>query len=136
MSGTRRIIFVTPPYHCGVVEVAGTWPPLGLVYLGSQAKLAGWEVEIYDAMSLRHDHARIEKHLRSREFDVVATTAITPTFPDGNEVLATAKRVRPDCVTLIGGVHPTFMAAEVLGAEDSAVDYVIAGEGEGPLRRF
>ncbi len=136
MSGTRRIIFITPPYHCGVVEVAGTWPPLGLVYLGSQAKLAGWDVEIYDAMSLRHDHARIEKHLRSRDFDVVATTAITPTFPDGNELLATAKRVRPDCVTLIGGVHPTFMAAEVLGAEDSAVDYVIAGEGEGPLRRF
>jgi anaerobic magnesium-protoporphyrin IX monomethyl ester cyclase len=133
---TRKILFVTPPYHCGVVEVAGTWPPLGLVYLGSQAKLAGWDVEIYDAMSLRDDHAKIEKRLRSTEFDVIATTAITPTFPDGNELLATAKRVRPDCVTLIGGVHPTFMAAEVLQAPDSAVDYIIAGEGEGPIRRF
>ena len=75
---TRKILFVTPPYHCGVVEVAGTWPPLGLVYLGSQAKLAGWDVEIYDAMSLRDDHAKIEKRLRATEFDVIATTAITP----------------------------------------------------------
>ena len=69
------------------------------------------------------------------DFDVVATTAITPTFPDGNELLATAKRVRPDCVTLIGGVHPTFMARDIL-AEDESIDYIITGEGELPLYHF
>lgn len=47
----RKIIFVTPHYHCGVVEVAGTWPPLAFVYLGAQAKKAGWDVEVYDVMS-------------------------------------------------------------------------------------
>ncbi len=135
MAAPRTIVFVTPPYHCGVVEVAGTWPPLGYISLGGQAERAGWKAVIYDAMSLRHDHAQIEKTLRGMEFDVVATSAITPTYPDAAEVCATAKRIDPGCVTIMGGVHPTFMADEVL-AKDPAVDYVIAGEGELPLYEF
>ena len=59
----KRILFVTPPYHCGVVEVAGTWPPLTFVPLAAQAERAGWEAQIYDAMSLRHDHEKIAEHL-------------------------------------------------------------------------
>jgi anaerobic magnesium-protoporphyrin IX monomethyl ester cyclase len=129
-------MFVTPPYHCGVVEVAGAWPPLGFLYLGAQARLAGWDVEVYDAMTLRHDWERIAEHLAASSFDVLATSAITPTLPDAVEFCALAKRVRPGCTTMIGGVHPTFMAEEVLRDADGAIDYVLAGEGELALRTF
>jgi anaerobic magnesium-protoporphyrin IX monomethyl ester cyclase len=118
-----------------VVEVAGTWPPLGLTYLGAQAELAGWNARIYDAMSLEHDFARIEVDLAQMQFDVFATTAITPTFPDAARMCRLAKKVRPSCVTVLGGVHPTFMAREIL-AEDDAIDYIITGEGELPLHHF
>ena len=131
----RTIVFVTPPYHCGVVEVAGTWPPLTFVTLAAQAERAGWRAVIYDAMSLRHDHRKITKELKRMEFDVLATSAITPTFPDAAEVCTSAKRVRPECVTIIGGVHPTFMSDEVLN-ENPNIDYVIAGEGEVSLFEF
>lgn len=130
----RKIVFVTPPYHCGVVEVAGNWPPLGLLYLAAQAQRAGWIAEIYDAMTLRHDFRKIRKHLESTDFDVLATTSITPTYPDAAELLALAKEVRPECTTLIGGVHPTFCYRSVL--EDEAIDYVIAGEGELSIYEF
>jgi anaerobic magnesium-protoporphyrin IX monomethyl ester cyclase len=132
---SRTIVFVTPPYHCGVVEVAGTWPPLSFVPLAAQAELAGWNARIYDAMSLRHDHDQIAETLAGLEFDVLAVSAITPTYPDGAEVCRTAKRVRPDCVTVMGGVHPTFMADEVL-TRDPQVDYILAGEGELPMFGF
>jgi anaerobic magnesium-protoporphyrin IX monomethyl ester cyclase len=132
----RRIIFVTPPYHCGVVEVAGSWPPLGFVYLGAQAIKAGWEAEVYDAMTLRHDHDEIARKLKKTDFDVFATTAITPTFPDAAEICRTAKRINPDCTTIIGGVHPCFCFSEILSDADCPIDYIIGGEGELSLYRF
>ena len=135
MAETRNILFVTPPYHCGVVEVAGSWPPLGLTYLGAQAERAGWHAQIYDAMTLNHDFERVERELASMSFDVFATTAITPTFPDAARLCRLAKRLRPGCVTILGGVHPTFMARDVL-AENESIDYIITGEGELPLYHF
>jgi anaerobic magnesium-protoporphyrin IX monomethyl ester cyclase len=136
MAGNKKILFMTPPYHCGVVEVAGNWPPLGFVYLGAQARKAGWTAEIYDAMTLRHNHDRIIRHLDSTEFDVFATTAITPTFPDAVEICRSAKRVNPECTTIIGGVHPTFCHAEIMSDPDCPIDYIIRGEGELPLYHF
>ena len=47
----KRILFITPPYHCGVVEVAGRWLPLTFVYLAGAAREAGFEPIIYDAMT-------------------------------------------------------------------------------------
>jgi anaerobic magnesium-protoporphyrin IX monomethyl ester cyclase len=132
----KKILLVTPPYHCGVVEVAGSWPPLGLVYLGGQAIKAGWQVEVYDAMTLRHDHKRIEDILSNKDFDVLAVTAITPTYPDAWEVCRTAKRINSKCTTVMGGVHPTFSYMEILADEDCPVDYIIRGEGELPLYNF
>ena len=123
---SKNILFVTPPYHCGVVEVAGSWPPLGLTYLGAQAELAGWQPRIYDAMTLNHDFERVERELASMSFDVFATTAITPTFPDAARLCRLAKKLRPDCVTILGGVHPTFMARDIL-AEDESIELVRSG---------
>lgn len=133
---SRKILFVTPPYHCGVVEVAGSWPPLGFAYLGAQALRAGWSAEVYDAMTLRHGYVEIEARLKKTDFDVLATTAITPTLPDALELCSLAKRVRPGCTTLLGGVHPTFCFEEILTGSDSDVDYIIKGEGELPLYHF
>lgn len=135
-ANKRKILFVTPPYHCGVVEVAGTWPPLGFLYLGAQAEKAGWEAEVYDAMSLRHEYDDIRKKLIETEYDVVASSAITPTFPDAAKLLALAKEIRPNCSTLIGGVHPTFCFKEILSDPENKIDYIIGGEGELALYRF
>lgn len=132
----KKILFVTPPYHCGVVEVAGVWPPLGFLYLGAQAEKAGWSAEIYDAMSLRHSFDDIKKQLAKKDFDVLATSAITPTYPDASLLCQKAKEVKPDCTTLMGGVHPTFCYKEILSTHNSGIDYIIKGEGEKPLYQF
>ncbi len=132
----KKILFVTPPYHCGVVEVAGSWPPLGFVYLSAQAKKAGWDSEVYDAMTLRHDFKEIEKKLRTTDYDILATTAITPTYPDASEFCQLAKKVNPDCTTIIGGVHPTFSFKEIFNDDKSGIDYILSSEGELPLYEF
>jgi anaerobic magnesium-protoporphyrin IX monomethyl ester cyclase len=132
----KNILFVTPPYHCGVVEVAGSWPPLGFLYLGAQAERAGWNAAVYDAMTLNHNFAQIENELKNSSFDILATSSITPTFPDAAELCRLAKRVNPGCATTIGGVHPTFCFEEILGDKRNGIDYIFAGEGELPLYDF
>ena len=127
----KKILFITPPYHCGVVEVAGHWVPLTFVYLAGAARDAGFEPVIYDAMTKRHGHDAIGKRIAEERPDYVATTAITSTFPDALEVLQRAKQADPDITTIIGGVHPSFLYDEVL--QDPAVDYVVREEGEETL---
>lgn len=125
----QKVLFVTPPYHCGVVEVAGRWIPLQFVYLAGAARAAGFECEIYDAMSLDAGHADIGKKLDDARPDVVCVSSITATYPDALEV-ARAAKLR-GATTILGGVHPTFMWRDALA--DGGVDYVVAGEGEETL---
>ncbi|HEX9243811.1 MAG TPA: radical SAM protein [Anaeromyxobacter sp.] len=124
-----KVLFVTPPYHCGVVEVAGRWIPLQYVYLAGAARAAGFDCEIYDAMSLDVGHAEVAKKLDAARADVVCVSAITASYPDALEVARAAKA--RGAITVMGGVHPNFMWRETL--EDGGVDYVVLGEGEETL---
>jgi len=127
----KKVLFITPPYHCGVVEVAGRWVPLTLVYLAAAVRRAGFEPVIYDAMTKMHGFPEIEARIREEAPAYVATTAITSTTPDALKVLETARQVDPKVATIIGGVHPTFLYDEILA--NPSVDYVVRGEGEETL---
>ncbi len=130
----KTVLFITPPYHCGVVEVAGSWVPLTFVYLAEAARKAGYEPIIYDAMTKRHCHEDIQARIRQEAPAVVATSAYTSTYPDAMEVMSTAKEVDPSIITIIGGVHPTFQYEEALN--QGCCDYVVRGEGEETLREL
>ena len=67
--------------------------------------------------------------------DYVAASAITATINDAVKILELAKSIRPDTVTILGGIHPTFMYEEVLDSS-AAVDYIVIGEGEVTLRHL
>lgn len=128
----KTILFITPPYHCGVVEVAGRWVPLTFVYLAGSARQAGYEPIIYDAMTKNVGFREIEQKIAEVRPDIVATTAITSTAPDALEVLRIAKTINPEMITVIGGVHPSFLYKEVL--QSGYVDYVVREEGEETLK--
>jgi anaerobic magnesium-protoporphyrin IX monomethyl ester cyclase len=134
MRKRKTILFITPPYHCGVVEVAGHWVPLTFVYLAGAVRDVGFEPVIYDAMTKRHGFKEIRKKIKDIRPQYVATTAITSTVLDALEILRIAKEIDPEIVTLIGGVHPTFLYTEVL--ENSFVDYVVRGEGEETIKEL
>lgn len=134
-STPRKILFVTPPYHCGIAEIAGRWIPLNFVYLAGAARQTGLDVEIYDAMSKDHGYPEIEQRFRESCADYVASSAVTATINDAVRTLELAKRIKPATVTILGGVHATFMYDEVLKSSP-AIDYIIVGEGEITLRQL
>lgn len=136
MSGANnKILLVTPPYHSGIPEIAGRWLPLGLVYLAGAARAAGVEAEIYDAMAKADGYPEIERRIRESAPRYVATGAMTATVGDAVKVLEAAKAIDPETVTILGGVHPSFMYQEILQSSP-AVDFIVIGEGEEPLRRL
>ncbi|HEX8949566.1 MAG TPA: radical SAM protein [Dissulfurispiraceae bacterium] len=126
---SKKVMLITPPYHSGVVESAGTWLNLGFVYLAGSLRKAGYDVEIYDAMSYFHGYDEIRKRLEDRRPDVVAAAAITATINDCLTLCGMAKELNPAVVTVIGNVHPTFCWEEVLKGNPH-VDYLVRGEGE------
>ncbi len=124
-----EILLVTPPYHSGVVESAGSWLPLGLLYVGGALQRAGYGVALYDAMTRFDTLEQVRETLRRERPDAVFVSCITATVMDGIEVCRVAKEVRPGTLTVLGNTHPTFMYEEVLG-NFPEVDVIVRGEGE------
>src|SRR5512138_740903 len=127
-----RVLLVTAPYHSGVVEAAGVWLPLAMVYVAGAARAAGAEVRIHDAMSLFASHEDVAKVIEEFRPDLVGTTAITATEPDCRVICETAKRWSPAVRTVVGNVHATFCWDQLL-RDDPNVDFVVRGEGEATI---
>jgi anaerobic magnesium-protoporphyrin IX monomethyl ester cyclase len=126
----KRVALITPPYHSGVVESAGTWLNVGFVYIAGALRAAGFEVDYYDAMSLWHKWDDIRKRMEDFRPDVVATTAFTASIVEAVKLCAMAKEVNPKAVTVLGNVHATFCYEEVLRHDRERVDFIVRGEGE------
>ncbi|GAB7026488.1 B12-binding domain-containing radical SAM protein [Geotalea toluenoxydans] len=126
----KRVALITPPYHSGVVESAGTWLNVGFVYIAGALRAQGYEVDYYDAMSLWHKWPEIQERIEAFNPDVVATTAYTASIVHAVELVRLAKSVNPQVVTVIGNVHATFCYEELLSADHNVIDYVVRGEGE------
>jgi len=123
-------MLITPPYHCGVVESAGRWPNLAFIYIAGELESAGFEVQIYDAMSKFRTFEQIREHISSWAPDFVGVTAITATINHAVEVLRIAKQELSEVTTFLGGVHPTFCYEQILTDNNDSVDYCVLGEGE------
>ena len=128
-TNRAEILLVTPPYHSGVVESAGSWLPLSLLYVGGALQRAGFGVQLYDAMTKFHTHEQVRETLRREQPSVVMVTAITATVLDAIDVCQMAKEESPDVLTVLGGTHPHFMYDEIL-RDSPGVDIVVCGEGE------
>jgi len=93
-------------------------------------KQAGFtNVRFVDAMSKDIPDDVLAEIIKANQPDVVLATAITPMIYQSETTLKIAKEVCPNVVTVMGGIHPTYMYAEVLN-EAPWVDYIIRGEGE------
>jgi anaerobic magnesium-protoporphyrin IX monomethyl ester cyclase len=125
-----RVLMIQPNYHAGGAEIAGNWPPGWVAYLGGALKGAGFtNLRFVDAMTNHIDDEQLALIIRRNAPDVVLATAITPMIYQAQKTLEVARRAAPGCVSVLGGIHPTFMYSQVL-AEAPWIDYIVRGEGE------
>jgi anaerobic magnesium-protoporphyrin IX monomethyl ester cyclase len=125
-----RILFIHPNYHSGGAEIAGNWPPAWVAYLTGALKSAGYtDVRFADAMTNDLSEEQVRDIIVDYQPDIVGCTAITPSIYKAQRLLELVKEVNQDIVTVLGGVHATFMYQQVLG-EAPWIDAIVRGEGE------
>jgi anaerobic magnesium-protoporphyrin IX monomethyl ester cyclase len=125
-----RILLLHPNYHSGGAEIAGNWPPAWVAYLAGALKANGFEdVSFIDAMTNDLSDDEVRELLAKDKPDIIGTTAITPSIYKAEELLKIAKEVHPEALTLLGGIHATFMYQQVL-PEAPWIDVIARGEGE------
>ena len=125
-----RILLIHPNYHSGGAEIAGNWPPAWVAYLAGYLKAAGYaDIRFVDAMTNNLSDDDLRAILAQERPDVVGATAITPSIYKAERALQIAKEMHPQAITVLGGIHGTFMYQQVL-AEAPWIDTVVRGEGE------
>lgn len=125
-----RILLIHPNYHSGGAEIAGNWPPAWVAYLAGTLKAEGFtDICFVDAMTHHLDDEAVRHRIFEVRPDVVGCTAITPAIYKAQRLLQIAKEVDPSIVTVLGGIHGTFMYPQVLN-EAPWIDAVVRGEGE------
>jgi radical SAM superfamily enzyme YgiQ (UPF0313 family) len=94
--------------------------PLELEYLA--AALPDHDVELVD---LRFDK-NLERRISEFWPDVVASTAYSVHYYTVLNIMRTAKRIRPDVYTVVGGHHATLMPHDF---NRDGIDFLVRGEG-------
>ncbi|OYQ36516.1 magnesium-protoporphyrin IX monomethyl ester anaerobic oxidative cyclase [Niveispirillum lacus] len=128
-----RVLLLHPNYHSGGAEIAGNWPPAWAAYLAGALKQAGFtDVTFIDAMTNNLSDDQVRAVLAAEKPDLIGATAITPSIYKAERLLEIAKEVHPGAVTVLGGIHATFMYQQVL-TEAPWIDVIVRGEGEAIL---
>lgn len=130
-----RIALVFPPfYHPAMYNL----PPLGLINLATQLRLAGhqpWIVDLVLAIrtgELPRDAAIYRNATRlilAGEPDAVAFSAQCTTYPPIVQLARLLKAERPALRVVVGGHNASFLHRETL-AHVPEIDAVVRGEGE------
>jgi anaerobic magnesium-protoporphyrin IX monomethyl ester cyclase len=125
-----KILLLHPNYHSGGAEIAGNWPPAWAAYLAGSLKAAGYtDLRFVDAMTNDLSEDQVRDLIAEERPDVIGATAITPSIYKAERLLEIAKEIHPDAVTVLGGIHATFMYNQVL-TEAPWIDAIVRGEGE------
>jgi radical SAM superfamily enzyme YgiQ (UPF0313 family) len=130
-----KVCLISPPYNSAVKSVVGASPPpLGLAYIASMLRQSH-EVKIIDSNILNYTIGDVERELRSFNPDVVGITSVTSSIYEAYKVAETAKRIREDCIVILGGPHASFMPRQSM-EECKYIDVIVRGEGEETAREL
>ena len=122
---SNRVLLINTPYPYEECPV----PPLGLAYLAGILRREGVEVRILDLLMARYSPRLLRRELDEFRPHVVGATCSTVNFKAASRILRLCKEHDPGLVTLIGGPHASFVAADLI-REAPWIDAVVIGEGD------
>jgi len=122
-----KILLIQPPLVYAKFQT--TTPPIGLGYLASYLEESGHTVKIIDSTILNYRLKDIKKEIQIFDPDVVGVTSMTRHIITALSIIKIAKEHNPNCITVLGGPHPTVRSRETL-EESPLVDVIVRGEGE------
>lgn len=128
-----RVVFIDPGFGERSWNTFGQshWTSIihqGLCGLSACLKEAGYlDVHLLDVRQLK-DWQELEDRFHALDPDVVGLTMRSCDTNMDREIARRIKQIKPDVVTVVGGVHVSIAPEAV--QQEQVYDYVIAGEGE------
>lgn len=133
----RRIVLVHPrgsnwlKGSRDVIASANRMIPHGILSIAAWLEKEGHEVVVHDCLGpgASSDFQTNINEIVEYGADIVGFSATTSSFPDAARMAATVKKLKPNVITVCGGVHCSALGGLLL-RDYSAFDYLIKGEGE------
>ena len=122
-----HLTLLNPPYPRGAPEAI--FIPLGISSLAAFLENNGYTVDVIDCQVLNLTQKELEDEFRRLQPDLVGVSAATLTYEPALEIVKSAKRACPNCLTVLGGPHVTVMDERTV-SESQETDVVVRGEGE------
>ncbi len=123
-----NFLFVIPRITLGTDE--GYSLPLGIPYVYSYQKRAGLNVFALNLNSYQEPVSQcLEKAIRENDIDVIATGGLSQMYHLILDVIAAAKRYKPEIITIVGGGIISSDPETAMEALET-VDFGVIGEGE------
>lgn len=114
------------------VSEVGEWYtfPLGLAYVSASLKKEGFNIHTLNLNNVEGSVKDILKHeIEEKNIDIVATGGLTSQYDLIRPIIQTAKGIKKDIITIVGGGIIT-SAPEVAMEALEFADYGVIGEGE------
>lgn len=120
-----RFLFTTP----------GVLPPLGLAYIAAVLLKDGHTVNIIDIPADNITDQDFQALLEDDDSDIYGISSTLFGLKETLKYSAIMKKYKPDKKVILGGLC-TVLPPEVILRNAGAVDIVVSGEGEGPMRKI
>jgi anaerobic magnesium-protoporphyrin IX monomethyl ester cyclase len=138
MSAEKNVLLVNPPASTPLGMVCAATiliPPMGLAYLASMVRRAGYRPSILDMRAPGNGKARFIEEFERLRPRVVGFSVMTDFVTNALRLARIVKRLDPECWVVFGGPHPGYRAEEIL--HTGVVDVVaIKGDGEEVFREI
>ncbi len=108
--------------------------PLGLCYVAAAVRDSGYRVRVIDNYLDAEPNRRVAEEIIALSPHAVGFSVTVTNKANSLAIAAFVKKRNPQIKTVFGGPHATIMPLDLIS--DSAVDYVVIGEGEESMPRL
>ena len=120
-----KICLILPPLKSG----KRTCPPYGLASLAACLEKENHKLKIIDAFSSNYTIKKVIQETKDFDPDIIGISVPTECVYNAYNIAEGIKKINPNCLTVVGGPHPSVLPEEVL-KECPFIDVVVRGEGE------
>ena len=104
-------------------------PILGLASIASCLEEEGHSVKLIDVTAMNYNKSDVETEIRNYDPEVVGISAPTQFVKNSYSLAKYAKEINPNCLTILGGAHPSALPIETLN-ECRYIDVIVRRDGE------
>lgn len=132
-----KILLVLPPRLREDVNSLEKYAPSGLIAVAGyiREKNKDIDVKIYDAIAEKNTSIQQTINLiLENNPEILGLTSMTSNIKTAYKIAESVKKIKPNIIIVMGGVHATVAPEEVLSR--GAIDFAVVGEGEITFSEF